>query len=126
MKKLILLLLFIPLFSCSEIPENKFFYNEPMEKNMGINLMMQFHDYLSETNDFYGNYIVSATLYKSGVSGKITLNIDKKLYDYAKSFGKGNYPDYDKWLLAEFKSCINESRVSNQVLCDLTNYKKFK
>jgi hypothetical protein len=126
MKKIIILLLFVPIVSCSEIPENNFFYNEPIEKNMGINLMMQFHDYLAETENFHESYFVNASLYESGVSGKITLKIDKSLFDYAKSLGKDNYPNYDQWLLAEFKNCINESRVSNQVLCDLTHYKEFK
>ena len=122
MKKLILLLLFVFL-SCGELPENYFSYNEPMEKNEDITLIMQFHDYISESNKYFDNYKVGAVLYASGVGGEINLKIDRSFYDYIKKFGVGNYPDYEVWIEAMFKDCINQTKVSSIVNCDITEFK---
>jgi hypothetical protein len=108
--------------SCADLPENYFSYNEPTEQNMNIDLLMQFHDYLNSTNKFHQEYQVSSMLYNSGVGGYITLTIDKSFFDYAKKYGKGNYPNYDKWIMMNFKDCINQSRVSKNVICDLTEF----
>lgn len=122
MNKIFLTFFILLIYSCSDLPENYFSYNEPTEKNMNIDLVMQFHDYLNSTNKFYQEYKVSSVLYNSGVGGDITLTIDKSFFDLAKKFGKGNYPNYDKWILMNFKDCINQSRVSESVICDLTQF----
>ena len=89
---------------------------------MKVDLVMQFHDYLNTTDQFFENYIVGAQLLKPGVGGKISLVIDESFYDFAKKKGEGNYPEYDEWIMMEFKDCINQSKVSSKVECNLSQY----
>ena len=122
MKKLFLLLLLIA-YSCDELPPNLFSYSEPLEKNQYYTLMEQFHDYIAKSEKYFDEYKLSPHLYKGGVRGTATLVIDESLYDYIKSFGDGNYPDYPEDLELFFKECLIYTRLDKESKCDLSYYK---
>lgn len=145
MKKLTLLLLLI-IYSCGDRPPNQFSYSEPSEKNQYYTLMEQFHDYIAKSEKYFDEYELNPSLYKGGVYGTATLVIDESLYDYIKSFGVGNYPDYPSERLRRldyvyekpkpgsdaaklegldllFRQCLISTRLDKESECDLSYYK---
>ncbi len=145
MKKLALLLLLIT-YSCGDLPPNLFSYGEPEEKNQYYTLMEQFHDYIAKSEKYFDEYKLSPMLYEGGVRGTATLVIDESLYDYIKSFGVGNYPDYPSERLRRldyiyekpkpgsdaaklegldllFRQCLISTRIDKESKCDLSYYK---
>tara|TARA_B100000963_G_scaffold255756_1_gene224358 strand:- start:1656 stop:2021 length:366 start_codon:yes stop_codon:yes gene_type:complete len=113
-------------FACLKVPGNFFVYSEAKEINEGIDLIMQLHDFICETDAYYESYTMK--FYKLENSGEMTFTIDSSYYNYSKKFGKGNYPNFEdigfpiNWLSSEIKSCMFDVTESSNVTCNLTRY----
>ena len=122
MKNLLLLLVAVSLIACEPLPENKKSCWAPAGNGT---CLQQLFDDLADDEQFYFEYEVDFyhSLKGMDVDGKVILKIDDSFYYLAKQRGKGNYPSFDQGFEALYRSGLVETKYSERVEVDLTEYK---